>query len=108
MRARQRAYPVPAKDRLLQWAVVHRPRKRCECDNLAVEADADGVQLLRVSGHMNSDHPKMPSDRQSGDAVKRLYVKPAFRHEQVFETMALACGKISTTQLQCRSLRKAS
>ncbi len=25
---------------------------------------------------------------------KRAYVKPTFRQEQVFETMALACGKI--------------
>ena len=25
---------------------------------------------------------------------KRPYVKPAFSHESVFETMALACGKM--------------
>lgn len=29
------------------------------------------------------------------------YLKPAFRHEQVFETMALACGKVGT-QGQCK------
>jgi hypothetical protein len=34
---------------------------------------------------------------------KRPYVKPAVRHEGVFETMALACGKISQTQQQCKS-----
>jgi hypothetical protein len=34
--------------------------------------------------------------------VKRPYQKPAFRHERVFETMALACGKMSTSQGQCR------
>ena len=34
---------------------------------------------------------------------KLPYQKPAFRHEGVFETMALACGKIQSTQSQCHS-----
>jgi hypothetical protein len=29
-------------------------------------------------------------------AAKRPYQKPAFRHEQVFETMALTCNKVPT------------
>jgi hypothetical protein len=40
--------------------------------------------------------------------TKSPYVKPAFRHERVFETMALACGKIDNTQGTCRSNRKNS
>ncbi|MCX7139848.1 MAG: hypothetical protein NT123_01875 [Proteobacteria bacterium] len=43
-----------------------------------------------------------------GDAPKKPYIKPAFRHEQIFETMALACGKINNTQSQCRRNRKNS
>jgi len=39
---------------------------------------------------------------------KRAYQKPAFLHERVFETMALACGKISATQGSCRHNRKLS
>ena len=39
---------------------------------------------------------------------KQPYEKPAFRHEEVFETMALACGKTSPTQAQCRFSRKNS
>jgi hypothetical protein len=39
---------------------------------------------------------------------RRPYEKPAFQYEQVFETMALACGKISPTQGQCRFNRKHS
>lgn len=54
---------------------------------------------------MKSDQKKMPVTR---DAAKKLYLKPAFRHEKVFETMALACGKVSTTQAQCRSNQKNS
>lgn len=33
--------------------------------------------------------------------TKKPYQKPAFRFERVFETRALACGKVSTTQGQC-------
>jgi hypothetical protein len=39
---------------------------------------------------------------------KRPYVKPAFQHEKVFETMALACGKLGPTQSQCRFNRRNS
>lgn len=39
---------------------------------------------------------------------KRPYKKPAFQHEKVFETMALACGKLSPTQAQCRFNRRNS
>lgn len=43
------------------------------------------------------------------DTAKKPYKKPEFRHERVFETMALACGKISNTVAGCRGFnRKAS
>jgi hypothetical protein len=38
---------------------------------------------------------------------KKPYQKPAFRHERVFETLALACGKVAT-QGNCVFQRKAS
>jgi hypothetical protein len=41
-------------------------------------------------------------------ASRKPYVKPAFQHEKVFETMALACGKLSPTQAQCRFNRRNS
>jgi hypothetical protein len=40
--------------------------------------------------------------------AKKPYVKPEFRHEKVFETMALSCGKVQTTQGQCAHNRKSS
>lgn len=46
-------------------------------------------------------------DQQKNEA-KRPYEKPSFLWEPAFETMALACGKINDTQLQCRLNRKAS
>jgi hypothetical protein len=40
--------------------------------------------------------------------AKKPYHKPAFRFERVFETRALACGKISSTQGQCLHNLKSS
>ena len=46
---------------------------------------------------------------QQPDPVKKKpYVKPAFRMEKVFETQALACGKLTGTQQTCRSAHKSS
>jgi len=39
---------------------------------------------------------------------KKPYQEPAFRHERVFETMALTCGKMSATEFQCRFNRRTS
>jgi hypothetical protein len=39
---------------------------------------------------------------------KKPYQKPAFRSERVFETLALACGKIDATSPSCQFSRKTS
>ena len=54
---------------------------------------------------MTQDHA---SPAATQDDQRRPYLKPEFRHESVFETMALACGKVNTTQSACRSRRNAS
>ena len=41
-------------------------------------------------------------------AAKKPYVKPEVRHERVFETAALTCGKVQTTQFGCHHNRKSS
>jgi hypothetical protein len=56
--------------------------------------------------------PKSP-DPDHGPAPdpvegKKAYEKPTFVREQVFETMALACGKINPTSGPCKSVRKNS
>jgi len=50
---------------------------------------------------MTTEPSNPPHAPDADHNVKRAYVKPAFRHEQVFEAMALACGKISSTQASC-------
>jgi hypothetical protein len=41
-------------------------------------------------------------------ATKKPYMKPEFRYERAFETMALSCGKIRANQALCRFNRKNS
>jgi hypothetical protein len=57
---------------------------------------SEGTELMKIEVDPNKRIARKP------------YQKPAFRRERVFETMALACGKISTTQQQCKSLVKLS
>jgi hypothetical protein len=38
---------------------------------------------------------------ESRRTAKKPYQEPAFRHERVFETMALSCGKVQPTNFQC-------
>ncbi len=48
------------------------------------------------------------AQHSSQPSSKREYIKPSFRHEIVFETMALSCGKIAGTQQACNMNRKTS
>ena len=40
--------------------------------------------------------------------AREPYQKPSFRCEKIFETMALQCGKMQSTQGQCHYNRKSS
>jgi hypothetical protein len=51
---------------------------------------------------------RQPATGKTIPVAKRPYVKPQVRHEKVFETMALTCGKVQTTQGQCHHNRKTS
>ena len=64
---------------------------------------------------MKSDDQSMSEkntteEKAAGDGrrAKKPYLKPEFRYERAFETMALACGKIRATQTLCRFNRKSS
>ena len=61
-------------------------------------SDNDKVQAQQPESAPGTGKPKL----------KKPYEKPAFQHERVFETMALACGKVSPTQLSCHFNRKRS
>jgi hypothetical protein len=46
--------------------------------------------------------------RPGATRAKKPYHKPAVRFERVFETSALTCGKVQTTQSGCHQNRKTS
>jgi hypothetical protein len=54
----------------------------------------------------NTREQKLAGD--APQAAKKPYLKPEFRYERAFETMALSCGKIRATQPLCRFNRKTS
>jgi hypothetical protein len=54
---------------------------------------------------MDIERSRKPEKKQ---ATKKAYVKPAFQREKVFETMALACGKLTATQATCKFNKKNS
>jgi len=45
---------------------------------------------------------------QVQSAKRKPYQKPAFRHERVFETMALQCGKTNNGVPHCMQMKKTS
>jgi hypothetical protein len=51
------------------------------------------------------DTNRMPA---KADTAKKPYVTPEVRHEQVFETMALNCGKVQTYIQSCHHNRSTS
>lgn len=60
-----------------------------------------GDSMACPQSHMGNEKRKVPK-------TKKPYQKPSFKHEKVFETMALACGKINPTQGACKAIKKNS
>jgi hypothetical protein len=54
-----------------------------------------------------SDPAQQPV-RPQAEVEKKRYQKPEFVREQLFETMALACGKTNPVIGQCKAVRKNS
>jgi hypothetical protein len=51
---------------------------------------------------------KDQTDKQGAVVLRRAYHPPTVRYERVFETSALTCGKVQTTQSGCHQNRKTS
>jgi len=45
---------------------------------------------------------------EAGEQGRKPYCKPSYCCEQVFETMALQCGKISPTSFSCKQVSSSS
>ncbi|MGA8267795.1 MAG: hypothetical protein WB787_08525, partial [Candidatus Acidiferrales bacterium] len=60
-----------------------------------------GLQRKGLAGRLIMSSPHRTEQEATG---KKPYAKPAFRHEKVFETRALSCGKlVGATQGPCHS-----
>lgn len=62
-----------------------------------------GIESMKHANHLSPELTE--STRQHS---RKPYHKPEFRHERVFETMALSCGKLNATQQQCKLNKKQS
>ncbi|MGB7592704.1 MAG: hypothetical protein WCD04_13425 [Terriglobia bacterium] len=51
---------------------------------------------------------RLPPGVEAQGTAKKPYQKPEVRHERVFETRALTCGKVQATQGQCHFNRRIS
>ena len=65
----------------------------------------DGIKLDRI---FLMDMKELSSDTLRTAVNKKPYEKPSFRHEKVFVTTALSCGKINVTQGSCAANLSAS
>jgi hypothetical protein len=61
-----------------------------------------------VNTNSTEQKHRVASTEETKRTGKKPYVKPEVRHERVFETMALSCGKIAGTQGSCKLNRKNS
>jgi hypothetical protein len=70
----------------------------CECGSFEIES---------WEGQLNNDNNSNEKTPTS-PAGKKPYKKPSVRFESVFEVSALSCGKVSTTEANCKVSMKAS
>jgi hypothetical protein len=61
-----------------------------------------------VNTNSTGQKQRLASTDDANRKTKKPYVKPEVRHERVFETMALTCGKVQTTEHSCHGNRKTS
>jgi hypothetical protein len=54
------------------------------------------------------DTDRQSSHLEAARGNRKPYQKPAVRYEKVFETSALKCGKVQSTQSGCRFNRRTS
>jgi len=62
----------------------------------------------RASGEPTKTSTTQSADEGAGEEPKKPYLKPSFEYERVFETMALRCGKVASTERLCHFNRKTS
>jgi len=57
---------------------------------------------------LKKDKSSGHKEQEPKTTTKRSYAAPSFRFDKVFEVTALACGKVHSTEHNCRVSRRAS
>lgn len=70
--------------------------------------DSDGAIAKVLMEETKQEQLNSANGPETTSSAKRPYVKPDFQFEQVFETNALSCGKVNSTQGGCHFNRKLS
>jgi hypothetical protein len=63
------------------------------------------VSEIKQTGQPNQN---LTNDQNREIPTRKPYVTPSYQREDVFETMALSCGKVQSTEGSCHSNRKNS
>jgi len=66
-----------------------------------LNAQTPSERGAEVNTNPNDAKPRLATAEDSKPTAKKPYVKPEVRHERVFETAALTCGKINHTHGNC-------
>jgi hypothetical protein len=66
------------------------------------------TQNTPPSAPQKKKRPYVHQEKEYDTASKKPYEKPAFSHEKVFETMALACGKVQKGRGNCNKNKRNS
>jgi hypothetical protein len=66
------------------------------------------MEVKQGTGRNAKQPPEEAIESAKPTCGRRPYQKAAFRFERVFETTALSCGKVGTSQAQCGLNQKTS
>ena len=63
---------------------------------------------MQEATSLDKENPSGQKSQEPKMTAKKVYKTPSFQYEKVFEVAALACGKVHSTEHNCRLSRKAS
>ena len=76
-------------------------------DWTSAETNGNELEVTGMSQREDADR-RLNDAREARSGARKPYTKPAVRYERVFETNALTCGKVQTSQQGCHQNRKTS
>jgi hypothetical protein len=63
---------------------------------------------MQEAAALDKDNSSGQKTEEPKITAKKVYKTPSFEYEKIFEVGALACGKVQSTERNCRLSRKTS